>query len=77
MGPGAVGRQPPTPFPLLLLLIISRIYFQPCHDALRTTDLFRKLAVEEEVKAESLQNGEECWLSNGVRGFLFGKITLQ
>ncbi|ERT03019.1 hypothetical protein HMPREF1624_01323 [Sporothrix schenckii ATCC 58251] len=39
--------------------------------------LERKLAVEEEVKADSLQHGEECWLSNGVRGYLFGKISLQ
>ncbi|KAL1902923.1 Aminodeoxychorismate lyase [Sporothrix stenoceras] len=39
--------------------------------------LERKLAVEEEVKADSLQHGEECWLSNGVRGYLFSKVNLQ
>jgi 4-amino-4-deoxychorismate lyase len=36
----------------------------------------REIAVEEEVRAESIQNGEDCWLSNGVRGFIFGKIKL-
>jgi hypothetical protein len=44
---------------------------------LQLTLPFRKLAVEEEVKADSLQHGEECWLSNGVRGYLFGKVNLQ
>ncbi|CAK7234966.1 Aminodeoxychorismate lyase [Sporothrix curviconia] len=39
--------------------------------------LERELAVEEEVKADSLQHGEECWMSNGVRGYLFGKVKLQ
>ncbi|CAK7204543.1 Aminodeoxychorismate lyase [Sporothrix eucalyptigena] len=39
--------------------------------------LERKLAVEEEVKADSLQHGEECWMSNGVRGYLFGKVNLE
>ncbi|KAI1327323.1 aspartic peptidase domain-containing protein [Xylariaceae sp. FL0255] len=31
--------------------------------------LERNLAVEEVVPADSLVNGEECWLSNGVKGF--------
>ncbi|CAK7233638.1 Aminodeoxychorismate lyase [Sporothrix bragantina] len=39
--------------------------------------LERKLAVEEEVKADSLRHGEECWMSNGVRGYIFGKVNLQ
>lgn len=36
--------------------------------------LERGLAVEEEVKARDVSNGEAVWLSNGVRGFVFGKI---
>jgi 4-amino-4-deoxychorismate lyase len=28
------------------------------------------------VKMESLVEGEECWISNGVRGFSFGKVRL-
>ncbi|CAK7245029.1 MAG: Aminodeoxychorismate lyase [Sporothrix thermara] len=39
--------------------------------------LERKLAVEEEVRAESLQHGEDCWMSNGVRGYIFGKVSLR
>ncbi|KAL1874407.1 hypothetical protein VTK73DRAFT_333 [Phialemonium thermophilum] len=39
--------------------------------------LQRALAVEEEVPVDSLRDGEECWLSNGVRGFMCGKIVLQ
>ena len=29
----------------------------------------RNLVVEEEVPIESLVDGEECWISNGARGF--------
>jgi hypothetical protein len=36
----------------------------------------RKLAVEEEVRMDSVGANEECWLSNGVRGFIFGRINL-
>ncbi|GKT60510.1 aminodeoxychorismate lyase [Colletotrichum tofieldiae] len=36
--------------------------------------LERGLAVEEEVKADSIVDGEPCWVSNGVRGFTFGKL---
>lgn len=36
--------------------------------------LERGLAVEEEVKARDVADGEAVWLSNGVRGFVFGKI---
>lgn len=39
--------------------------------------LERSLAVEEPIKVDSLVHGEECWLSNGVRGFVFGKIDLN
>lgn len=38
---------------------------------------FRNIAVEEDVKADSLVDGEPCWISNGVRGFTFGKIRLN
>lgn len=36
--------------------------------------LERGLAVEEEVKARDVADGEVVWLSNGVRGFVFGRI---
>ena len=35
------------------------------------------LAVEQEVRADSIEDGEECWLSSGVRGFFFGKVKLN
>ncbi|KAI1808158.1 aminotransferase [Daldinia bambusicola] len=38
--------------------------------------LERNLAVEEVVPADSLVNGEECWISNGLRGFIFGTVKL-
>ncbi|KAF3013579.1 hypothetical protein E8E14_011609 [Neopestalotiopsis sp. 37M] len=38
--------------------------------------LERELAVEEVILADSLRDGEECWISNGVRGFIFGRIKL-
>ncbi|KAK2045969.1 aminodeoxychorismate lyase [Colletotrichum somersetense] len=39
--------------------------------------LERSLAVEEEVTAMSVVDGEPCWISNGVRGFTFGKVQLK
>ncbi|KAJ9156456.1 Aminodeoxychorismate lyase [Pleurostoma richardsiae] len=36
--------------------------------------LERGLAVEEGIKADSVTEGEDVWVSNGVRGFIFGKI---
>ncbi|KAK3901478.1 aminotransferase [Staphylotrichum tortipilum] len=39
--------------------------------------LERGVAVEETVLAESLVDGEECWLSNGVRGFFFARVKLN
>ncbi|KAK3956971.1 aminotransferase [Pseudoneurospora amorphoporcata] len=39
--------------------------------------LERGIAVEEVVLADSLVDGEECWLSNGGRGFYFGKVKLS
>ncbi|KAG0646891.1 hypothetical protein D0Z07_6204 [Hyphodiscus hymeniophilus] len=33
------------------------------------------LCSEGVVKVESLQEGEECWISNGVRGFNLGKLN--
>ncbi|KAK1654472.1 aminodeoxychorismate lyase [Colletotrichum phormii] len=39
--------------------------------------LERGLAVEEEVKVDSLAEGEPCWISNGVRGFTFGIIKFN
>lgn len=37
---------------------------------------FRNLAVEAPVLSESLVDGEDCWLSNGARGFIFGRVSL-
>jgi hypothetical protein len=37
----------------------------------------RGLAVEGTILADSLVDGEECWLSNGVRGFFFGRVKLR
>jgi hypothetical protein len=34
------------------------------------------LAEEERVDISSLVDGEECWLSSGVRGFMFGKVAV-
>ncbi|KAK7419869.1 Aminodeoxychorismate lyase [Neonectria punicea] len=39
--------------------------------------LARGLAVEQVVRADSLVDGEECWISNGVRGFISAKISLN
>jgi 4-amino-4-deoxychorismate lyase len=36
--------------------------------------LERGLAVEEEIKARDVADGEAVWLSNGVRGFVYGKV---
>ncbi|KAH7026186.1 aminotransferase class IV-domain-containing protein [Microdochium trichocladiopsis] len=48
------------------------------HDAVsRRWALERGLAVEEVIPADSLVDGEDCWLSNGVRGFFAGKIMLR
>ncbi|KAI9900309.1 hypothetical protein N3K66_004571 [Trichothecium roseum] len=38
--------------------------------------LERDLAVEEEVPIESLVDGEECWISNGARGFQCATLTM-
>ncbi|KAI1112363.1 putative 4-amino-4-deoxychorismate protein [Nemania sp. NC0429] len=34
------------------------------------------LVVEETVYADSLVDGEECWISNGVRGFIHARVRL-
>ncbi|OAA57691.1 Aminotransferase, class IV [Cordyceps fumosorosea ARSEF 2679] len=39
--------------------------------------LENKLAVEEPIKAESLLDGEECWISNGVSGFIAAQVQLS
>ncbi|KAF7542318.1 hypothetical protein G7Z17_g11680 [Cylindrodendrum hubeiense] len=39
--------------------------------------LLRGLATEQVVGADSLVDGEECWISNGVRGFIWTKISLK
>ncbi|KAI9055117.1 hypothetical protein LZ554_000082 [Drepanopeziza brunnea f. sp. 'monogermtubi'] len=39
--------------------------------------LEKGLCVEGIVKVDSLIDGEECWISNGVRGFQYGKIRLH
>ncbi|KAI1107165.1 aminotransferase [Jackrogersella minutella] len=37
----------------------------------------RNLATEQTVLADSLVDGEECWISNGLRGFICGKVKLH
>ncbi|KAI2625914.1 aminotransferase [Hypoxylon sp. NC1633] len=39
--------------------------------------LERNLAVEQVVFADSLVDGEECWISNGLRGFIAGTVRLH
>jgi 4-amino-4-deoxychorismate lyase len=39
--------------------------------------LEKGLCVEGVVKADSLVNGEECWISNGVRGFIWVRVNLS
>ncbi|KAK4104614.1 hypothetical protein N658DRAFT_504219 [Parathielavia hyrcaniae] len=39
--------------------------------------LERGLAVQGTIRADSLVDGEDCWLSNGVRGFFFGRVKLR
>jgi 4-amino-4-deoxychorismate lyase len=38
--------------------------------------LERKLCVEGVITADELIDGEECWISNGARGFNVGKVKL-
>lgn len=35
------------------------------------------LAVEEPIHADSLVDGEECWISNGVSGFIAAQVQLS
>lgn len=35
------------------------------------------MAVEQAVSADSLADGEECWISNGVRGFIAAVVRLK
>ncbi|KAI0473084.1 aminotransferase [Xylariaceae sp. FL0804] len=39
--------------------------------------LERNLATEQVVPADSLFDGEECWISTGVRGFVHGQVRLR
>ncbi|KAI2624108.1 aminotransferase [Xylaria nigripes] len=39
--------------------------------------LERHLVVEEAVSVDSLIDGEECWISNGLRGFIHGRVKLS
>ncbi|KAH8786110.1 aminotransferase [Hyaloscypha finlandica] len=39
--------------------------------------LAKGFCVEGVVTADSLKDGEECWISNGVRGFQWGKVKLS
>ena len=36
-----------------------------------------RLCAERVVNVDSLVDGEECWLSNGKKGFIWGKIKLH
>ncbi|KAI1081146.1 aminotransferase [Whalleya microplaca] len=39
--------------------------------------LERNITTEQVVLANSLIDGEECWISNGLRGFICGKVKLR
>ncbi|KAI1389748.1 aminotransferase [Hypoxylon trugodes] len=39
--------------------------------------LERNLAIEQVVLVDSLLDGENCWISNGLRGFISGKVKLR
>jgi hypothetical protein len=43
----------------------------------KRADSVSRLCVEGVVKVDELIDGEECWISNGVRGFQFGKVKLS
>ncbi|TAQ86682.1 hypothetical protein B7494_g5006 [Chlorociboria aeruginascens] len=49
----------------------------PSVDCGGQTGTVRRLCVEGVVKFNELVDGEECWLSNGVRGLVWGKIQLN
>ncbi|KXJ91071.1 hypothetical protein Micbo1qcDRAFT_205091 [Microdochium bolleyi] len=56
----------------------SDVHWSGGHEGVsRRWALERGLAIEQDVPAASLVDGEECWLSNGVRGFFVGKIKLD
>jgi len=38
--------------------------------------LEKGMCVEEVIRADQLIDGEECWISNGVRGLIWGRIKL-
>ncbi|KAI1336809.1 aminotransferase [Xylariaceae sp. FL0016] len=39
--------------------------------------LGRNVVTEETVPADSLVNEEQCWISNGVQGFVYGRVRLR
>lgn len=39
--------------------------------------LERRIVIEDVVNVSALKNGEECWISNGVRGFIYGRLRLE
>ncbi|KAI1778354.1 aminotransferase [Hypoxylon cercidicola] len=39
--------------------------------------LERSLVTEQVVSADSLVDGEDCWISNGLRGFICGKVKVH
>ncbi|XXH03508.1 TOM (translocase of outer membrane) complex component [Hypoxylon texense] len=39
--------------------------------------LERNLVTEQVVFADSLVDGEDCWISNGLRGFICGKVKIH
>lgn len=38
--------------------------------------LEKRLCDEEVISTDSLTDGEECWISNGVRGLIWGKLSM-
>ena len=39
--------------------------------------LEKGLCIEDIVRVDTLQEGEDCWISNGVRGLVWSRVILK
>ena len=53
------------------------VSFKNCLEICGRCLLDGRYCVEGIVTVDSLKDGEECWISNGVRGFQLGKVKLS
>lgn len=56
---------------------VGNVLFNTQKGASHANDEFRGLAVEQGVPVESLIDDEDCWISNGVSGFIASKLQLK